>query len=601
MARRASRPIPVQRETRTPWLTYSALFLVTFIAYIPVWHGGVLWDDDGHMTKAALRSIDGLWRIWFDIGATQQYYPVVHSAFWILYRLFGGDTLGYHLVNIALHATSACLFVLLLKRLSVRGAVLAGVIFALHPVHVESVAWITELKNTLSGVFYLTAALIYLRFDTERGRSLYFAALAVFALAVLSKSVTATLPAALLVVFWWKRGTLRWREDILPVIPFFAIGIAAGMATVWVERVLIGATGPAFDFSLIERVLIAGRATVFYAVSLLWPVNLMFVYPRWNVSQAIWWQYLFPLAVLVIVGWCWTMRRRTRTPLTVALLFIGTLFPALGFFNVYPFIFSLVADHFQYHASLSVIAALSAAVTAWLDRAGRAQLQTGIMVAVAAVLGVLTWRQSGHYVSADVLYTTTIEENPGAWMAHLNLGWLRLQRGEIEAAVRDTEAALRLEPNLPQGQNNLGGAYRALGRFEESERAYREALRLQPDKLDTRYNLALVLIDLNRPGEAVGHIQAYLAQNPTDASAQGQLGDAKQSLGELPDAIIAYRESLRLNPTDARVHVNLGSALGRQGRYKEAIAEFNEALRLEPGNERALRNLELAKARLGGG
>ena len=601
MAKRSPARVPVRDKTSNHWLTYAGLFVVTLFAYMPVWHGGVLWDDDGHMTRAALRPLAGLWRIWFEIGATQQYYPVVHSTFWLLHRLFGDDTLGYHLVNITLHAISSCLFVVLLRRLLVPGAVLAGIIFALHPVHVESVAWITELKNTLSGVLYLTAALIYLRFDAERRRPLYAGALAVFALAVLSKSVTATLPAALLVVFWWQRGTLRWREDVLPVIPFFVVGIAGGTATVWVERVLIGATGPAFDFSAIERVLIAGRATVFYAWSLLWPVNLSFVYPRWDVSQAVWWQYLFPLAVLLIVGWCWSLRTRTRTPLAVALLFIGTLFPALGFFNVYPFIFSLVADHFQYLASLSVIAAVAAAITTWLERTGRGQLQTATMTVVAVVLGVLTWRQSGHYVSADVLYTTTIEENPRAWMAHLNLGWLRLQRGEIDAAVRDTEAALRLEPNLPQGQNNLGGAYRALGRFEESERAYREALRMQPDNLDTRYNLALVLIDLGRPAEAVGHIAAYLAKNPGDASAQGQLGDAKQSLGELPDAVIAYRESLRLNPNDARVHMNLGSALGRQGRFKEAIAEFNEALRLEPGNERALRNLELAKSRLAGG
>jgi protein O-mannosyl-transferase len=600
MARRAPQPVPVRREP-SPRLTYAALFIITLIAYMPVWHGGVLWDDDAHMTRSALRSANGLWRIWFEVGATQQYYPVAHSAFWILYRLFGDDTLGYHLVNITLHSVSACLLVVLLRRLLVPGAVLAGVIFALHPVHVESVAWITELKNTLSGVFYLTAALVYLRFDAERRWPLYAGALAVFTLAVLSKSVTASLPAVLLVVFWWQRGTLRFREDVLPLIPFFAIGIAAGLATVWVEREFIGASGPAFEFSAIERVLIAGRATMFYVYSLLWPVNLSFVYPRWEVSQAVWWQYAFPVAVLLIVGWCWTLRARTRAPLTVALLFIGMLVPALGFFNVYPFIFSLVADHFQYLASMSLIAGVAAAVTTWLEKSGRAQLKTAVLMMMATVLGVLTWRQSGHYVNADTLYTTTIEQNPRAWMAHLNLGWLRLQRGEIEAAVRDTQAALRLEPNLPQGQNNLGGAYRALGRFDEAERAYREALRMQPDNLDTRYNLALVLIDLNRPGEAVEHITAYLARNPADASAQGQLGDVKQSLGELPDAIIAYRESLRLNPNDARVHANLGSALGRQGRFKEAIAEFNEALRLEPGNERTLRNLELAKSRLGGG
>jgi Flp pilus assembly protein TadD len=574
---------------------YAALLVVTLLAYMPAWHGGKLWDDDGHMTRSALQSAEGLWRIWFDVGATQQYYPVLHSMFWILHRVFGEETLGYHLFSITLHVLSACLFVTLLQRLRVPGAMLAGVIFALHPVQVESVAWITELKNTLSGVWYLTAALTYLRFDAERRWTLYALALALFVLAVLSKSVTATLPAALLVVFWWQRGTLRWRQDVLPLVPFLVLGVAGGMGTVWVEKELIGASGPAFDFSVIERVLIAGRAVVFYATTLFWPVNLSFVYPRWEVSQAVWWQYLFPIGVLGVLGWCWRMRTKTRTPLAVALLFIGTLFPALGFFNVYPFIFSFVADHFQYLASLSLIAAAAAVVATRVER-GEPRLM--MLIAVAAVLGTLTWRQSRQYESADALYVTTIERNPGAWMAHLNLGWLRLQRGEFDAAIRDTETALRLEPNLPQGQNNLGGGLRALGRLDDAERAYRESLRLAPNDLNTRYNLGLVLIDLNRPGEAAEQIGAYLAKHPEDAAAQAQFGDAKQSLGELPDAIIAYRESLRLNPNDARVHTNLGSALGRQGRLKEAIAEFTEALRLEPGNERAQRNLELARSRL---
>lgn len=582
---------------------YAGLLIITLLAYMPAWHGGLLWDDDAHVTKSALRSAEGLWRIWFDVGATQQYYPVLHSAFWLLHRVFGDQTLGYHLFSITLHGFSACLFAVLLRRLRVPGAMLAGVIFALHPVHVESVAWITELKNTLSGVWYLMAALAYLRFDVERRRALYGIALGLFVLAILTKSVTSTLPAALLVVLWWQRGSLRWREDIVPLAPFLAIGIAAGLGTVWVEREYIGASGPAFDFSLLERVLIAGRAVVFYATTLVWPVNLSFVYPRWEISQAAWWQYLFPLGVLLILAWCWKLRTTTRGPLAVALLFIGTLFPALGFFNVYPFIFSFVADHFQYLASLSLIAGAAACVMTWMERrgSGRAWLKPAAAIVMAVVLGALTWRQSQQYVSADALYSATIERNPGAWMAHLNLGWLRLQRGEIDAAIRDTEAALRLEPNLPQGQNNLGGAMRALGRFDEAERAYREALRMTPENLDTRYNLGLVLIDLNRPGEAVEHIAAYLARNPDDAVAHGQLGDAKQSLGALVDAIIAYRESLRLNPNDARVHTNLGSALGRQGRLKEAIAEFTEALRLEPNNERALRNLELARSRLAGG
>jgi len=582
------------------------LFLIivaTLVAYIPAWHGGRLWDDDAHVTSAALQSTEGLWRIWFEVGATQQYYPVLHSTFWLLHRVFGDQTLGYHLLNIVLHGVCAGLFVTVLHRLRVPGALLAGVIFALHPVHVESVAWITELKNTLSGVWYLLAALAYLRFDTERRWALYAVSFVLFVLALLTKTVTATLPAALLVVFWWQRGQVRWREDAVPLLPFFTLSVMAGIGTAWVERAYIGASGPAFDFTWIERALIAGRATVFYATTLLWPSNLTFVYPRWEVSQAVWWQYLYPLAVLGVLAWCWSLRGKTRAPLTVALLFVGTLFPALGFVNVYPFVFSFVADHFQYLASLSVIAGVAAVCTSasakW--RQSRSAVAPIVVMAVAIGLGGLTWRQSQQYVSAEVLYAATIERNPNAWMAHLNLGWLRLQRGEIEAAIRDTETALRLSPNLPQGQNNLGSALRTLGRFDEAERAYREALRLRPNDIDTRYNLGLVLIDLGRPEEAVAHIEAYLAKSPGDADAHAQLGDARQSLGQLPDAVIAYRASIRLNPSNARVHANLGSALGRQGRLQEAIAEFTEALRIDPANTQAARNLEVARARLAGG
>ena len=591
---------PPPRRARRHWPTFVALVVVTVLAYAPAWHGGILWDDDAHITKSALQSVQGLWRIWFDVGATQQYYPVLHSAFWMLHRVFGNETLGYHLVSAVLHGLSACLFVVLLRRLRVPGALLAGVVFALHPVNVESVAWITELKNTLSGVWYLLAALAYLRFDAERRWQQYALALLLFVLALLTKSVTATLPAALLVIMWWQRGVLRWREDVAPLAPFLMLGIAAGLGTAWVERTYIGASGPAFDFTLIERGLIAGRASVFYASSLLWPANLTFVYPRWGIDQTVWWQYFFPLAVLAILMWCWRVRAQSRAPLATVLLFIGTLFPALGFFNVYPFIFSFVADHFQYLASLSVIAALSAAVVTASARWVTASSWAGptAVFAIASVLGTLTWRQSREYVNAETLYTSTIEKNPNAWMAHLNLGWLRLQRGDFDNAIRDTETALRLEPNLPQGQNNLGSAMRSLGRFELSERAYREALRLKPDDLETRYNLALVLIDLNRPEEAADHIAAYIARHPENAEAHAQLGDARQSMGQLVDAVIAYRESIRLNPNDSRVRANLGSALGRQGRLQEAIAEFTESLRLDPSNENAARNLALARSRV---
>ena len=343
-------------------LTAVLIVCCTFLAYLPALSGGLLWDDAAHVTRPELRSLHGLWRIWSDLGATQQYYPLLHSAFWVEYKLWGDATLGYHLLNLLLHAAAAILVMLIMRRLGLPGAWLAALIFALHPVCVESVAWIAEQKNTLSTVFYLSAALLYLHFDQTRRRSQYFLALALFVMALLSKTVTDTLPAALLVVFWWRRGRIGWKRDVLPLLPWFALGAAAGIFTAWVERTLVGAEGPDFALTLVERFLVAGRAIWFYVGKLVWPANLMFFYPRWRVDSTEWWQYLFPLAALAALAGLCLLARKRRGPLAGALIFAGTLFPALGFFNVYPFVYSYVADHFQYVASLGIIVP----VASWL-------------------------------------------------------------------------------------------------------------------------------------------------------------------------------------------------------------------------------------------
>ncbi len=319
---------------RQDWLLGFLLAALTIMAYQPAWHAGLIWDDDKHITQPELRSLHGLARIWTQLGATQQYYPLVHSVFWAEHKLWGDAATGYHWLNILLHAFSAVLLARILSQLKIPGAWLAAALFAVHPVEVESVAWISELKNTLSGVFYLGAALAYLRFDRSRSGRDYAMALGLFLLGLMSKTVIASLPAALLVVFWWQRGKVPWKRDALPLIPFFIAGIGAGLLTAWVERRFIGAEGSEFNFSIIERILIAGRDVWFYLGKLFWPVDLAFIYPRWNVSQAVWWQYLYPAAGLVLLGvLVW---RRWRGPLAALLFFVGTLFPALGFFRRSP-------------------------------------------------------------------------------------------------------------------------------------------------------------------------------------------------------------------------------------------------------------------------
>jgi tetratricopeptide (TPR) repeat protein len=586
---------------------FAGLLLVTLVAYHPAWHGGLLWDDNAHLTRPELRSLAGLWRIWFEIGATQQYYPVVHSVFWGLHRLWGDDPLGYHLLNIVLHTSSAWLVAVILRRWAVPGAVLAAVIFAVHPVQVESVAWMTELKNTLSGVCYLGALLAYLHFDTDRRGRWYGLALGLFGLALLSKTVTATLPAALLVVFWWQRGRLRWRQDVRPLVPFGVLGIGAGLLTAWVERTQIGAEGAAFHFTLVERGLIAGRAIMFYLSTLVWPANLIFIYPRWQVSAHVWWQYLYPLGVLVVLAACWGWRRRSRAPLAALLFFIGTLAPALGFVNVYPFVYSFVADHFQYLASLGVIVLFAASM---MTLARRGPLRPTVAEAVAilvvgAPLTVLTWSQSRQYADAETLYRTTLSRNPACWLAHNNLGWLILSAAGdhpsgpvLEDAVAHFESALSLKPDFAEAHNNLGTAFLDLGRFDDARSEYAQALRLNPHDAEIHYNLGLVLQKLGRPEDAVAETRASLAVRPNHAGAHASLGNALQTLGRLDEAVAEYHEALRLNPDDAEAHHNLGSALGKLGRLGEAVAQYEETLRLNPYSAKADRNLGLALLRL---
>ncbi|MGD0307968.1 MAG: tetratricopeptide repeat protein [Acidobacteriota bacterium] len=588
----------VRVATDSPGHGWSACLLLlllvaaTLAAYYPAWHGGILWDDDRHITRSDLRSAEGLWRIWFDPGATQQYYPLMHSAFWVEHKLWADDTLGYHLVNIIVHALMAFLVAVILRRLAVPGAILAALIFALHPIQVESVAWISELKNTLSGVFYFGAALTYLRFDESRLKRHYALALALFVLALLSKTVTATLPAALLVVFWWRRGKLSWRRDALPLVPWFVLGGAAGLVTAWIERSMVGAQGSEYQFTLIERCLIAGRVIWFYIGKLFWPANLMFNYPRWQVSQRVLWQYLYPLALVALLGALWLLRKRSRAPLAALLFFCGSLFPVMGFFNVYPFRYSFVADHFQYIASIGIIALVAASL---MNLVARFHFQPRMatvctMLLLGGALAVPTWSQSRQYVDGITLYRGILSRNPASWMARNNLGNVLQTLGRFDDAVAQYNETLRLKPDFADAYNNLGDALQKQGRLAEAATAYQEALRLDPALAGAHYNLGNTLRDLGRLEEAVSQFNAAIMEEPGLAEAHCNLGVALDALGRGNEAVAEFKDAARLRPDYITAYINLGNTLLHLGRFEEAITQYGEVLRLKPESADA-RNL----------
>lgn len=584
------------------------LFCATLIAYLPAVRGGLLWDDDRHVTSLELQSLHGLWRIWFDIGATQQYYPLLHSAFWIEHRMWGDAVLGYHLVNVVLHATAACLVIAILRRYSLPGAWLAGFVFALHPVCVEAVAWISEQKSTLSGVLYLCAALAYLHFDQTRRKSRYLLATGLFVLALLAKTTTATLPAALLVVLWWNRGGLDWRRDARPLAPWVALGASAGIFTAWMERTSIGAQGPDFALTPTGRFLLAGRAVWFYAGKLVWPAGLMFTYPRWTLNAREWWPYLFPAAAVALAVALWLAARRHRGPMAGFLFFAGTLFPVLGFLNVYPFLFSFVADHFQYLASLGIIVPAACGLAMAVRRVwpGDSRLpRICAAVALLAVLGVLTWRQCGMYRDSETLYRTTLARNPASWMAHNNLCSILLRRpGGLAEAIAQCEAALRIRPSYAEAHNNLGSALAQMpGRLPDGIAEFRTALGVKPDFAEAHFNLANALAQIpDRLPEAIAQYEAALRIQPAYLEAHMNLGTVLlRTPGRLPDAIAEYRAALRLDPQLAEAHNNLGSALAQMpGRLPEAIAEYRAALETDPHYAKAHNNLGNVLAQIPG-
>lgn len=341
-----------------------------------------------------------------------------------------------------------------------------------------------------------------------------------------------------------------------------------GLFTAWAERKLIGAEGAAFDLAFLQRCLLAGRAIWFYLGKLFWPANLAFIYPRWNVSQPEVWQYLFPAGVVAVATALWLIRSRWRGPLAGLLFFIGSLFPVLGFFNVYPFVYSFVADHFQYLASLGIIVVASAGIAMVLARVAPRARSAGyaLCMVLLATLTVLTWQQSQTYSDIQTLYRTTLERNPDCWLCHNNLGVVLDEAGQPQAAIEHYKQTLRINPHYAQAHNNLGSALARLNHAPEAIEHLKQALRINPDYAEAYYNMGNVLLNLGRMPEAIGHYQQALRINPNDTDVYNNLGIALALAGRLSEAKEQYQAALRIRPDDALARHNLSRLqAGRAG------------------------------------
>jgi protein O-mannosyl-transferase len=646
----------VQEPRTRVLLGVAVLVAAAFIVYLPALHGGILWDDAAHLTRPDLRSPAGLYAIWVSLAATQQAYPLLHTAFWLEWQLWEGNTFAYHVVNVAQHALAACLLWGVLRKLRISGAFLAAAVFLVHPVNVESVAWIAEQKNTLSLLFYLGAAWCYLNFEEspETPRRLlwgtvnarqfgwYFAALGLFVLGLLTKTVIATLPAALLVVCWWRRGRVDGRRDVLPLVPWFALGAAAGIVTAWIERELVGAHGAEFQITFVERALLAGRSVWFYLGKLFWPSPLIFFYPRWTIdsSALTWWLPLLGVVVLLAALVAIAVRYQLRAPLAAVLFFIGTLFPVLGFLNVYPFRFSFVADHFQYQAELGIIA-LAAGGLMWVAQrrpALRIQVQA-VAAAIVVALGWLAWKQSDQYGhDAEYHYRAILQRNPGSWISYENLAARLMDNAQHRDAIPLLQRALDLKPDYFEALRDMAVSYDRLGRLKEALPYYERAARLNPDRKGGENLYGTALLRDHQVEEALRHLRkaidiaeqentpvfsfyldfgrGLLAAGRTDeALAQFRLalklaggnyppadmliGDTLVRLGRPDEASPHLKRAIDADPADAIHRFDYGRILYNGGRYEEACRYVEEAIKLRPDLVDAYIVLALARSKLG--
>jgi protein O-mannosyl-transferase len=592
------------------WLKGWLLVAAVVCAYQPALQGTFVWDDNSWTTgiSGLLDNLSGLWRMWAQPTALQQYYPLTGSTFWVDYHLWGFRPLPYHVENVLLHAFSALLFWRLLRQLRVPGAGLAGAILALHPLMVESVAWITERKNVLSLLLYLGALLTYGRFTRfwqadpdpapapghapPRGRGAYAGSFLLFLAALLAKATAFSLPAVILLICWWKRGRIRWRADVVPALPFFALAIGLGVGTAWLERHHVGAAGPEWAITFPERCLIAGRALWFYTGKLLWPTHLCFVYPRWHLDAGSFRQWLYPVTAVGTLLALWLARARIgRGPAAAAFYLAGTLFPLLGFLDAYFMRYSFVCDHWAYLPSLGLIALASAVMVRVAERLRAPALLYGLAAIVLSVLALLTWRQCGMYADMETLWRVTIDRNPVSWLAHNNLGNTLLRQGRVDEATTHFQRALESKPDYEDAHYNLGTVLAQKGLTDEAIVEFRKALEIQPNYLNAHHNLGIVLAQKGLTDEAIAQFRKVLEFQPDFAYAHHNLGALLAQKGLMDEAIAQFRTAVEIQPDYVNAHYSLGLALAQRGLTDEAIAQFEETLRLKPDHADAKEQL----------
>jgi tetratricopeptide (TPR) repeat protein len=548
-------PAAAQANRRALVLRVAIILLLTFAIYWPALRGGFVWDDLILVEKNQLAKGDlNLRTVWFNTD-----FPLTTAMFWVQWLLWGSNLAGYHVVNVLLHAASAVLVWRVLARLKIPGAWLAGALFAVHPVCVASVAWISELKNTLSLPFCLLSLWWYLAFEERdagqrpgKQRCCYWLSLGAFALALLSKTSTVMLPVLLLICAWWQRGCIT-KGDLLKTAPHFGLALAFGLMTVWFQNHQVIGSETVQTENFWGRLAGSGMAVWFYLGKALLPLNLNMIYPRWEIDASSALSYVPLLLLCGVLAVCWRFRLAWGRHALFGLGgFAVTLFPVLGFFDMLFLMFSRVSDHLQYLPLVCVLALVAAGLQAMLP----AKIFRFVAPALVLALCVLTVQRAKVFASDEKLWEDTIAKNPAAWNAHNNLGCIRAEQNKMDAAIQHFEASLKYNPRNAQAHVNLGKALAMQNKFIEVE----------------------------------SHFQTALDLRPNNAEAHAFYGSALAARGKTGDALKHLREAVRLGP-EVETRLQLAAMLRVNGKIREAIEQTRLALSAKPDMPEALSNL----------
>ena len=569
------------------------------IVYLPCIHNNFIWDDDVNIYQnSSLWQPDGLLKIWGSFSL-YQYYPLTFTSFYLEHLLWGFNPRGYHVTNILLQTSNAILIFFILQYLGLKKliALFIALLFSIHPIQTETVAWVTERKNLLSGLFYFSSFLLYLKFLVKKNYRFYGFSLFFFVCALLSKTVTVTLPLTLLFAEYLISKSINYKS-LLRLSVFFVFGIIMGFITTYLETYRVLTIGEEWNFSAIERAIITARVLLFYATKIIIPLKMSFIYPQWQINPNTfidWW----PIFLLLSVGAGLLWHKEKVSGLLWFSLghYIVTILPASGIINFYFLRYSFVQNHFQYLAGLGIIIIISTVGSGIINKIIKGPIQSRACILVACIVlfgcGYMTNKQCKIYRDTKTLWSDTISKNPNAWIAHSNLGMILTAEGNLDDGIGSFKKAIAINPNFEEGHNNLGTAYLSKGMVDEAIEALNKALSIESNNAEVHINLGVAYYEKGMIDEAITHYNKALSLKPTIQWAHTNLGLAYLKKGMLDEAINEFKEALVIDPKPEEAHYNLGLTYGKKQLFDEAIAQFKKSIEINPRYAIAHYNLSL--------